>query len=420
MKNQEKSLRIDRWILIAAILFGVGGVSASVFFVTVGGRRELLPQAILAGIFFMLLFGVLLLLVCWRRSMRKTVYSYLNIGLIGGMLFLSVMALVILGYFLSCLSSHDLSLHHIFQTVIAFPHTFSYYAVCGIVLISVLVGISNVVLIRREGLCLHNALSLVVACFYVGGTVFVYLVCDLLEKYVFRPTGLDRDPRFVIPGTVIPLFLLLMLCYFECIFLGTLYMGWSAVRITPAYDKDFVIIPGCSIDRRGGLLPLLKGRVNRAVRFAWEQEIATERPVLYVPSGGQGSNEIMSEGSAMELYLLSHGAETDEVFPEKESRTTYENFCRSAEIIEKIKPDAKVAFATTNYHVLRCGILARRAGLEAEGIAAGTKWYFWPNGFIREFFGILALNIRAHIAAAVCIAIVCTLLGCLGYIVNFI
>ena len=184
----------------------------------------------------------------------------------------------------------------------------------------------------------------------------------------------------------------------------------------PVYDKDFIVILGCSIDKRGGLLPLLRGRVNRAVRFAWEQEIATGKPLRYVPSGGQGPNEIMSEGSAMGFYLLTHGAEEDEVFPEKQSTNTWENFCFSKKLMEEMVPNPKVAFATTNYHILRSGILARKAGLEAQGIAGDTKWYFWPNGFVREFFGILAMEKRVHLCAALVLGLVCIALGCLEFL----
>ena len=99
----------------------------------------------------------------------------------------------------------------------------------------------------------------------------------------------------------------------------------------------------------------------------------------------------MSEGSAMEMYLLSHSAEQYEILPEKKSVNTYENMLFAKRLIDEEMPDAKVCYVTTNYHVLRSGILARKAGLDAEGLASGTKWYFWPNGYVREIVGILSL-----------------------------
>ena len=376
------------------------------------------PRIVLTAGIVLLLLAVAVMSLALRSSMKVTLYSYRNIGLIGGILFASVLIISLCVLLFS--NPGELTVKTIFQRVVKFPRRFSFYALFVIVAVSLLVGISNIVLIRKEGFCLSNALSLVIAVFYIGGTVVVYLASDFLTEKVYLPQGFFSQPLFIALHTAIPLFLLLMLCYLECILAGSAIMGWRAAHQKPSYDKDYIIILGCSIDKRGGLLPLLKGRVNRAIRFAWEQEIATGKPLHYVPSGGQGANEIMSEGSAMELYLKTRGAEDDEVFPEKKSTDTWENLCFSKKIIEELKPGARVAFATTNYHMLRSGILARRAGLDAEGVAGDTKWYFWPNGFVREFFGILALNVRAHITAAAAIAVACTVIGCIGYFGNLI
>ena len=349
-------------------------------------------------------------------SAKKTLYSYANIVLIGGLLFNSVFLIVCTRFLLTIPPDTAVDFTYFYQSLLAFPRTFSYYAFFVILFICVLLGISNVELIRHEGFRLHNALSLLVAGLYGGGTMAVYLIADKLYESIFVPLGLSTNPVFIVLSTVIPLFLLLVLCYFECILAGTGILGWIAARAVPAYDKDYIIILGCSIDKRGGLLPLLRGRVNRAVRFAWEQEIATGKALRYVPSGGQGPNEIMSEGSAMGFYLMTHGAEEYEVIPEKQSRNTWENFCFSKKLIEEMTPHPKVAFATTNYHILRSGILANKAGLDAQGIAGDTKWYFWPNGFVREFFGILAMERNVHLRAVAVIAAVCAVVGCVEFL----
>lgn len=349
-------------------------------------------------------------------SAKKTLYSYANIVLIGGLLFNSVFLIVCTRFLLTIPLDTAVDFTYFYESLLAFPRTFSYYAFFVILFICVLLGISNVELIRHEGFRLHNALSLLVAGLYGGGTMAVYLIADKLYESIFVPLGLSTNPVFIVLSTVIPLFLLLVLCYFECILAGTGILGWIAARAVPAYDKDYIIILGCSIDKQGGLLPLLRGRVNRAVRFAWEQEIATGKALRYVPSGGQGPNEIMSEGSAMGFYLMTHGAEEYEVIPEKQSRNTWENFCFSKKLIEEMTPHPKVAFATTNYHILRSGILANKAGLDAQGIAGDTKWYFWPNGFVREFFGILAMERKVHLRAVAVIAAVCAVVGCVEFL----
>ena len=61
----------------------------------------------------------------------------------------------------------------------------------------------------------------------------------------------------------------------------------------------------------------------------------------------------------------------------------------SKQIIDRIRPEARTAFFTTNYHVFRAGLKARRVKLRAVGMGAPTKWYFWPNAAVREFAGLL-------------------------------
>lgn len=345
-----------------------------------------------------------------KRSLRRTLYSYRNIGLIGGILYVSVMEAVVFSSLLSARRSAEMTAGELYRAFLGFPRQFSYYAVFFLALVCLLLAVSNVALIRHEGFRPTNALSVLMAVFYIGGTWVVYALADYAQRY-----SAGRGAVFAVAGTSFTLFILLMLCYFECLFVGAAVTGWLAARQIPDHDRDYIIILGCSVSRSGGLLPLLKGRVNRAIRYAWQQEMDTGIPVRYVPSGGQGADEVISEGSAMELYLLSHGAEDYEVFPEKKSATTLENMCFSKRIIDELKPDARIAFATTNYHMLRSGMLARQAGIEdIQGIAGDTKWYFWPNGFIREFFAILTMARRDHLLFAAVNAAACILVAVAG------
>lgn len=74
---------------------------------------------------------------------------------------------------------------------------------------------------------------------------------------------------------------------------------------------------------------------------------------------------------------------------EDQSTNTYENMLFSKEKILAQNPQAKVAFSTTNYHVFRSGMMARRVKMKAQGVGSKTKWYFWPNASVREFVGLL-------------------------------
>ncbi len=246
------------------------------------------------------------------------------------------------------------------------PDSLLYMSAVMVVMMDFFLFTGSITLVKREGIKRK----------YFYGDAFATLmtvglfICLLIKNY----------------GDGIKLLGNLFLVFYDyaaAMFLACSLVGFAAVKHIPDYDKDFIIILGCSISKQGGLLPLLRGRTNRAIKFAWQQEVATGKQAKYIPTGGQGKNEIMSEGSAMEMYLISHGAEEYEVIAEKKAANTWENMVFSKKIADSLKPGCRTAFVTTNYHLLRSWMLARKAGLDGEGLASETKWYFWPNGFIR-------------------------------------
>ena len=72
----------------------------------------------------------------------------------------------------------------------------------------------------------------------------------------------------------------------------------------------------------------------------------------------------------------------------------YQNMLFSKEKSLAVKPDAKVAYSTTNYHVFRSGLYARRVRMDAVGMGQPTRWWFWANATVRECVGLLTDNRR--------------------------
>ena len=264
------------------------------------------------------------------------------------------------------------------SVLLDYPACFLKFTTPFLIIMAVFLFICNITMVSHEGFRTR---------FFLGS--FFGITC-LVGSLLFRKL-------FVLS---------LIACYYECIFFGTGILSYAAALHHPALDNDYLIILGCYIGKQKNLVPLLRFRINRAMRFAWEQEYATGKAVCFVPSGGKGNDEVMSEAAAMTMYLMAHSAEHYEVLPEKASRNTRENFLFSKKLIDQQKTDAKVTYVTTNYHVLRAGMLAKKAGLRAEGLASDTKWYYWPNGFVREFVGILYLHkLHQAIAIAICIGL---------------
>ena len=100
----------------------------------------------------------------------------------------------------------------------------------------------------------------------------------------------------------------------------------------------------------------------------------------------------------MRRYMIDQGIPEDRIVLEDRSRNTYQNMQYSRALIEKAAPGAKVVYATTNYHVFRSGVWANLAGLPCEGMGSRTKWWYWPNAFMRECVGLILNRVPQELA----------------------
>ena len=146
------------------------------------------------------------------------------------------------------------------------------------------------------------------------------------------------------------------------------------------------------------------------------QKDATGKDLVFVASGGQGADEVISEAEAMKNYLLEQGFKEEQILVENKSKNTNENISFSNKLINNAS--AKIAFSTTNYHVFRAGVIASSQNIYAEGIGAKTKSYFWINAFIREFIATLFSEKKKHIAIIFCIMVVAICMIALQYLFN--
>ena len=227
-----------------------------------------------------------------------------------------------------------------------------------ILLYSVALCVSNLSLIRHEGKRLVNVLGILLSFLLVGGLALLFFGDAAASGSLVE---------VMIHDLLFNLFAALYL-YFECMLIGTILSNVIVTRYEPTRDQDYVLILGC---------------------FYRAQIADTGRAPILVPSGGQGPNEVTSECAAMADFLLDRGVPEEHILREDRSTSTFENMKFSKGKMEEREPPRKVAFATTNYHVFRSGLMARRVKLNAMGMGTRTKWYFWPNAAVREFVGLL-------------------------------
>lgn len=356
----------------------------------------------LLGAFYLTLS---IFLLRWHREAKKIRYfSYQSVQDLGLSVFFLFLGLIHVGMVVMSVTREDpltgdslLTLSSLALTLIcllSFPVLFIF---------SLLLSISNIGLIRKEGASLKNALGILLSVFLMGG------ILVLLIMFFMIPTYLSMDLQDSALATLRAL-LASLFFYFVCNLFSTLLHCQLAGRHTPAYDKDYILILGCGIREDGTLFPLLKGRADRAITFYKKQIEKTGKRAVFVPSGGQGPDECMPEGEAIKNYLLSQGIPESDILPETKSVNTLQNMQFSREVIEKARGDkegpANISFSTTNFHVFRSGILASNVGMNADGMGAKTKWYFWPNALIREFIGMLVHHWKLNATVIVWLVII--------------
>ena len=328
--------------------------------------------------------GVILSLIwAFREQIRYNPYSYNTIFYFGFALFaFYVMIAYILLSVRAFRQPEVYSSDMIIYILLGSAKTFMLLTSPFLLVFSVALCISNLSLIRHEGLRIVNLLGIVLSFLLVGGVIFLF-------RYDFYTSGSEREVMIhdLITNTFAAVYL-----YFECMLLGAMVADAIAARHEPEPNKDFLIVLGCGLRPDGAPTPLLQGRLDRALSFYQKQKASTGRELIFITSGGQGPDETISESAAMKHYLMEHGVPESRIVEEDQSSDTFENMKFSKEKIIEIDPSGRIAFSTTNYHVFRSGLFARRVKMRAVGIGAKTKWYFWPNAAVREFVGLLTAH----------------------------
>ncbi len=346
-----------------------------------------------------------------RRQFENRKYSYKIIMNLGLLIFIIVNILRQLNLLVQ--NWNVLNIIDIYTNTLK---SFSYFAIlilpCIIILATYSI-IANIVLIIKEGFSPRKLLGIM-----LGILAYIGIAGSQGLYHIVSGFLMNNDKAFVkfsldicINGT---------LSYFYTLILATLYCNTKAANHIPSYDQDFIIILGSKIKKDGSLNPLLQGRVDKALSFGNKQYEITKKEIIYIPSGGQGKDETTSEAEAIKKYLISKGINKKQIIIEDKSTNTLENMKFSKNIIDKINNNAKVSFATTNYHVFRSGVIANEQGLDCEGMGSNTKWYFYSNALIREFIANLVYEKYKHIALLFIINISLLILTLIGKYYNFL
>jgi uncharacterized SAM-binding protein YcdF (DUF218 family) len=260
----------------------------------------------------------------------------------------------------------------------------------GIFMLAFFLVANGVHMVRNEGRRPANLLSLLVGLGILG---FVALLGAALTT---RSPALTRSAgaAFLMVGYVSFLFL----CFIGYAFL------YGRVRVRR--DVDFVVVLGSGLTSGYQVPPLLASRLEQG-RGLYVCQAARGNPPVLITSGGQGPRERLPEARAMADYLIQRGIPADRIEREERSRNTEQNLRFSKAIMQERIPGYRCVVVTSNFHVLRAAITARRAGVNGEVVGSPTAAYFWPSATIREFAAVFLSHKVVNLG-------ICFLLGLFG------
>lgn len=113
-----------------------------------------------------------------------------------------------------------------------------------------------------------------------------------------------------------------------------------------------------------------------------------------VLSGGQGQDEDISEAECMYRILTEKGIDKTRLYIEDASTSTEENLKFSSVVIDKNNLSKEIIICTSEYHIYRALMIAKKAGINATGLPAHSMRILRIPAFTREVFGVWYLTLK--------------------------
>lgn len=242
--------------------------------------------------------------------------------------------------------------------------------------------INGVFMLKREGRGLSHMLSLLLGLLIGFGEIASFLAI-LMPEFV----GSKWDgTNYLFQISRISMFVSVSIIYISMTFLVFILYCIFLQIIPKKRNFNYIIIHGSGLIGGERVPKLLSNRIDKAIEI-YKKSTVKAKLIL---SGGQGSDEKISEAEAMKRYLLEKGIPSSDLIKEDKSTTTYENLKNSKSIIDNRKGDKKTVLVTSNYHVYRALRYSKKIKLKCSGVGSHVAFYYWPSALIREYVAIHA------------------------------
>ena len=150
---------------------------------------------------------------------------------------------------------------------------------------------------------------------------------------------------------------------------------------------DCIVVLGARVNGREP-----SGALRNRIEVAGEY-LEANPDTIAVLSGGQGSDEEISEAQCMYEKLTARGIDPARLILEDKSTDTSENLRFSRELVPE---GASVGLVTNNFHICRALGLARGLNWDVQGIPVATSLLSFPHYMMREFIGVVYDGLRGN------------------------
>lgn len=172
------------------------------------------------------------------------------------------------------------------------------------------------------------------------------------------------------------------------LFLSTFIILQGAITINFHRTSDVksienvntMIILGAKVNE-DGISKTLKRRLDKAIEYYNTNKNINN----IIVSGGQGSDEVVTEALAMKNYLVKNGVSKDKIIMEDKATTTLENIIFSKKIITDKNLKGKVLIVTSDYHLFRGQFISSILGIDNEGLCSISPLSSRIYYMIREY-----------------------------------
>jgi uncharacterized SAM-binding protein YcdF (DUF218 family) len=246
---------------------------------------------------------------------------------------------------------------------------------------------------RKENIILIWLTAIIIGIFIVFGfgfgTVFLAVLFLYISLWLYVNKISYINPRLV----YIRIIKNLMLIAFALWLLTFVIIEGGVIadnKPDSNLNGDYILVLGAGLKGERPSISL-RSRLDTAAEFS-----KLHPDIEVIVSGGQGEGESITEAEAMKRYLIKEGIDENRIIMEEKSTSTKENLIFSKSILDNLQNNAayKVILITSDFHIFRTKILAKKVGLDISVLPSKTPLATYLNYTVREYFAMIKMYLE--------------------------